>query len=277
MKGFVAIQRSIMESPIYKDSDAVHLWLHLTLKANHKDNEFMMNGVMVKVNRGQLITGRSSLAEATGIHNSKIQRLLKTFEKIGLIEQHTNNRNRRITLLSYDEENESEQQVNNTRTTDEHLVNTNNNVNNENNVNKSSSQKNKFSDEDMKAASWIFSKIKSMDDSIKDPNMESWANTVRLMRERDKLSHRDICRVFDWANKDSFWRVNILSPSKLRDKYSDLKIKMENAPAPKPERKSFAQLARGEYEVSGEKSHVAIAADKFDQLRKDTKLLESTN
>ncbi len=135
MQGYIAIHRQIVDSSFYKDSQAVHLWLHLIMKANHKDKCFMMNGAEITVKRGQLITGRKALSVGTGIQESKIQRLLKAFEKCHMIEQQTNNRNRLITVLSYDSFQAGEQQMNNKRTTDEQQVNTNNNVNNDKNEN----------------------------------------------------------------------------------------------------------------------------------------------
>lgn len=89
---------------------------------------------------------------------------------------------------------------------------------------------NKFTDEDTKLARWIFNLILALDGDRKEPNFNSWSDTIRLMRERDKLTHREIAEVFKWANNDSFWQANILSVSKLREKFSDLKIKMTNSP-----------------------------------------------
>ncbi len=226
MQGYIAIHRQIVDSSFYKDSQAVHLWLHLIMKANHKDKCFMMNGSEITVKRGQLITGRKALSLETGIQESKIQRLLKAFEKCHMIEQQTNNRNRLITVLSYDSFQAGEQQMNNKRTTDEQQVNTNNNVNNDKNVNKTT----KYSPDDLKAAEWIYSKLLIVNPEHKKPNMDSWANTIRLMRERDNRTHEDICKVFAWANSDSFWSANILSPSKLREKFDQLLIKV-NQPA----------------------------------------------
>ncbi len=89
MSGWISIHRKIKESPVYSDSQAVHLWLHLLLTANHKTNQFVMNGKLITVNRGQLLTGRKALSSATGINESKIQRLLKLFEELEMIEQQT--------------------------------------------------------------------------------------------------------------------------------------------------------------------------------------------
>ena len=80
----------------------------------------------------------------------------------------------------------------------------------------------KYSDDDMSIAELIFSKVQEIDAKAKRPNLESWANEVRLMRERDNRSRDDILDIFIFANTHSFWRTNILSPSKLREKFTTL-------------------------------------------------------
>ena len=116
----------------------------------------------------------------------------------------------------------------------------NNNINNTTKNNNTSSsekifqtrtkyKKNVFSDDDLKAAEWIFHLIRKLNPSFKEPKFESWANDIRLMRERDNRTHKDICELFKWANQDKFWSVNILSPSKLRDKWDQLSMKRDAA------------------------------------------------
>lgn len=56
-------------------------------------------------------------------------------------------------------------------------------------------------------------------------NLPDWANTIRLMREQDNRDPREIRDVFVWANRDSFWSSNILSPGKLREKWDVLYLK----------------------------------------------------
>jgi|TARA_R110000803_G_scaffold99742_2_gene167876 hypothetical protein len=84
---------------------------------------------------------------------------------------------------------------------------------------------------DLKVAEYIYGCLKRIDNRAKQPNMASWSNDVRLMRVNDERTPREICEVFKWANEDSFWQSNILSPSKLREKYTALHTKM-NAEAP---------------------------------------------
>ena len=101
-------------------------------------------------------------------------------------------------------------------------------------------KKNVFSDDDLKAAEWIFHLIRKLNPSFKEPKFESWANDIRLMRERDNRTHKDICELFQWANQDRFWSVNILSPATLRAKWDQLSMK-RNAAMTTPTRKETFQ------------------------------------
>lgn len=123
-EGFIKIHRQITESSIYLDSQAVHLFLHLLLRANFKDRKVMFNSSIVNLKKGQFICGRKTLSEETGINESKIYRLLTIFEKESLIEQLPNSRYSIITILNWNKYQESEQQANSGRTTGEQQVNT---------------------------------------------------------------------------------------------------------------------------------------------------------
>ena len=127
----------------------------------------------------------------------------------------------------------------------------NNNINNTTKNNNTSSsgknfqprtkaKKNVFSNDDLKAAEWIFHLIRKLNPSFKEPKFESWANDIRLMRERDNRTHKDICELFQWANQDRFWSVNILSPATLRAKWDQLSMK-RNAAMTTPTRKETFQ------------------------------------
>lgn len=134
MQGWIKVFRQIKKKGWYLDSHYVHLWLHLLINSNHSRKEFLFNGKIHVCERGQFLTGRNKLSQETGINSSKIERILKCFESEHQIEQQKTNKNRLITILNYNEyqdsEQQSEQQVNNKRTTSEQQVNTNNNNNN---------------------------------------------------------------------------------------------------------------------------------------------------
>ncbi|CNI96500.1 hypothetical protein [Yersinia intermedia] len=80
---------------------------------------------------------------------------------------------------------------------------------------------------DLDAAKWIFSKIRVVNAAAKEPNWVEWSNDIRLMHEQDSHSHREICELFKWANADSFWAANILSPRKLRAKWDELVMRSQ--------------------------------------------------
>ncbi|EJJ4257960.1 replication protein [Salmonella enterica] len=78
--------------------------------------------------------------------------------------------------------------------------------------------------EDLTAAEWMFDLIKTISPSARKPNLAGWANDIRLMRECDGRTHRDMCVLFRWACHDSFWAGNVISPAKLREKWTQLDI-----------------------------------------------------
>lgn len=83
--GYVSIHRQFMDSRLYKDSQAVHLWLHLILKANHVEVTVNTDIGPVTVCRGQMLTGRPTLVSETFIPDNKVRSLLRTFESKGML------------------------------------------------------------------------------------------------------------------------------------------------------------------------------------------------
>ncbi len=91
-----------------------------------------------------------------------------------------------------------------------------------------SSRKLHSDEADMATARWMLGKLREQMPGFKQPNLDRWANKIRLMRERDNRVPEDIRAVFEWANADSFWQSNILSPAKLREKFDQLNLKRKN-------------------------------------------------
>lgn len=139
--GFIKLYRNFTKNIFYKNSEAVHLWIHLLFKANyHENNEFFLNYKKINLKRGQILTGRKMLSLETGISESKVFRLLKLFENEQQIEQQKTNKYTIITINNWDlyqqNEQQNEQQMNNKRTTNEQQMNTINKDNKDNKDNK---------------------------------------------------------------------------------------------------------------------------------------------
>ncbi len=60
----------------------------------------------------------------------------------------------------------------------------------------------------------------------KKPNLTAWANDMRLMRTRDGRTVEQIRYLITWVSRDSFWKTNVLCPSKLREKWDQLELKV---------------------------------------------------
>jgi uncharacterized protein YdaU (DUF1376 family) len=93
-------------------------------------------------------------------------------------------------------------------------------------ISKKPSSSNKFTEADLSFAEFMFDRILMAAPKAKPPNLETWANEIRLMRDVDNLSPEEIRQVFEFANTDPFWRLNILSPSTLRKQFPKLHAKM---------------------------------------------------
>jgi hypothetical protein len=75
---------------------------------------------------------------------------------------------------------------------------------------------------DERCARWMFDVLKAVNPTAKGPNFTTWSRDVRLMRECDGRTHKEIGGLFRWAQQDSFWCSNILSPAKLRKQWDTL-------------------------------------------------------
>ncbi|MEM8445339.1 hypothetical protein Q4R95_18575 [Morganella morganii] len=238
-----------MDSRLYRDSQAVHLWLHLILKANHTDEEVNTDIGMMIVRRGQMITGRPTLVSETFIPDNKVKSLLRTFESKGMINIESKGRKfSLISIVKYDDFQSQNCPTDVQRTSNANTSENDTNVFNDRpRISKTSPRKAKpeaavsspkgdkwGTADDLKAAQWIFQLITRISPSAKTPNWSGWANDVRLMREQDSRTHSDICQMFKFANQDSFWKSNILSPAKLREKWTQLEAKRNTQGQGKP-------------------------------------------
>nr|WP_308743235.1 hypothetical protein [uncultured Anaerocolumna sp.] len=264
MDGFIKLHRKILDNPIVcKDSDYFSVWSYLLLNATHKEMPALFKGKRIELKPGQLITGRKAISTKFNIHESKVQRVLKKLEIEQQIEQQTSNENRLITILNWNEyqsiEQQIEQPVNNERTTSEQQVNTNKNDKNDKNINNKEYQK-KYSDDsfEMKCINYLIKTIKEEMPNSKlpetDKQIDKWCDSIEKMIRIDKRTETDIWETLVFARTDSFWKVNIRSTNKFREKYETLylqkKNKKEASQQPKQQSKAtnkFGQFPQREY------------------------------
>lgn len=80
----------------------------------------------------------------------------------------------------------------------------------------------RFTDDDLSVAKQIAQGVQAVVPTARPPNLNQWADEVRLMRERDERTHAEILALFTWANSHTFWQTNILCPKTLRKQWTKL-------------------------------------------------------
>lgn len=130
METFIKLYRKTLENPIvFKDADHIAVWVWLLLKVRAFPKEVTIGNKVITLQPGQYTTGRKAIADDLKISESKVQRVLKTFENEHMIEQQMFSKCRLISICSWDKYQNSEQdngqQLNSKRTASEQQVNTN--------------------------------------------------------------------------------------------------------------------------------------------------------
>lgn len=54
-----------------------------------------------------------------------------------------------------------------------------------------------------------------------------WRDAARLMLDRDGRTEQAVHACIDWSQDDEFWRANVLSMPKLREKYDQMRLKAQ--------------------------------------------------
>jgi hypothetical protein len=131
MSGWIKIHRKFLDWEWFNKSEAVHLFMYLVLKANHKDGQWQ--GIDIK--KGQFVTSFGKISIDTGISLQTIRTLLKKFEKTNEINIQTTNKFTIVTICKYEcyqQENElTNMQLTNEQQTTNKQLTTNKNDKNE--------------------------------------------------------------------------------------------------------------------------------------------------
>ena len=112
MPGWLKMYRKITEWEWYTDSQTVHLFIHIIIKASFEDSKW--RGQNIK--RGQLFTGRKLLSQQTGISEQSIRTILNRLKSTKEITIESTSKNSIITVCNYEgyqaEYQQTNQQIN---------------------------------------------------------------------------------------------------------------------------------------------------------------------
>jgi uncharacterized phage protein (TIGR02220 family) len=99
MKGWIKMNRKIAEWEWYSDIKVCRLFIHMLLKANHAPGRWQGIDILP----GQLIIGRSSLSEETGLSEQEIRTVMSKLKSTGEITSKATNKFTVITICKYSE------------------------------------------------------------------------------------------------------------------------------------------------------------------------------
>lgn len=96
--GWIRLHRKITEWEWYRDGNTFRLFIHLLLTANHRPQRWQ--GITVR--RGQVITGRKSLSEQTGLSQQSVRTSLSKLKSTNEITVESTSKFSIITVCNYE-------------------------------------------------------------------------------------------------------------------------------------------------------------------------------
>jgi hypothetical protein len=240
-EGWVKIYRELLRKPIWKQStpEQKSILVTLILMADHKPQEWDWKGEKFNTKPGQFITSLESISRKAGkgISIQNVRGSLKRFsKKFDFLTDESTKTGRLITINNWgtyqpNKENPTDkstvaQQRGNKEVTpnkNERMKETNKNLSSE------------LRDErayHVRLTNYFRKKILLNNPTYRfQASEQKWDQVFERMIRLDKRHPESIKNIIRWVQQDEFWMANCLSPSKLREKYDELSMKMERAVA----------------------------------------------
>ena len=236
--GYIKLYRKVTSSFVWTNSDMFKLWILCLMKASHEDRKFLFNGQEVRLTSGQFVTGAHAIAKEynEGVPRDKaiawrtLWRWIKKFESEELLTIQSNARYSVITIKNWSDYQSSDKPVTSDGQSSDKPVTTNkndkNDKNDKNNNNLRNSRKTReYADDDPnKKLAILLLKLIRKNQNIKEPDLDKWANTIRLTIESDKRTGKEVQDMIVWATCNDFWSGVILSPTSLRKHFDKMAI-----------------------------------------------------
>jgi len=237
--GAFVISRSLFNSDIwFKPPEYLKIWLYLVGKANHKGRKY--RGYYCK--RGQYFCNYGELREQL---NYKVgyrsrnygdfapKNLMKYLRNTLMVTTLKKPRGLLITITNYDvyqnlsnyEKTSEDTNENTTKKLrrNQSVPSINKNYKNYKNLRNIYSQ----NSDEFRLAELLSNLIFERNPNYKKPDLQMWTLHIGRMIRLDNRKVDDIEAVIKWCQANEWWQNNILSTQKLREKFDQLKMKME--------------------------------------------------
>ena len=237
--GWIKLHRCLLDKPIWSCSSTEQRVILITILmlANRTEKQWEWKGKKFICRAGQFITSSTKLASIAGVTRQNVRTALKRFRDYEFLTYESTKTGLLITIVNWDkyqskdtETNQPANQIltNNQPTANQQLTTNKNDKNDKNDKNKDYKDRPRFKPEHMELAERLKKRILEHKPDARLPTvLNNWANTIRLMIERDKRKPERIAEIIDWCQQDTFWQSNILSADKLRAQFDKLELQKE--------------------------------------------------
>lgn len=250
---YIKINRSLLEWEWYSDINTTRLFIHLILRANWKDGNF--RGTTVP--RGSLISSFRKLADETCLTEREIRTAISHLKSTGEVTHEGHSKYSVFTVVNYDI-----YQYTDTQEVEQETINRHSNDKQTTTIEEGKKErrekgniKTSFppSEFDLMCVEKIIKScletIGNAKVPITDDEKMKWAVDIERMRRLDKRTEQDITVALDYALSDSFWKSNIRSAGKFREKFETLYAQQKRGTTKKPVSKDLNNFERRKYDM----------------------------
>ncbi len=251
-KGFIQIDREMLNDPLYNEGkfDHIRALLDLLFLASYKERTIAIRGNKVKVGKGQVAESEESLARRWQWSRNTVRKFLSALENDGIIEQQKSRLITLITIKKYliieqqnEQQNEHQIAQQNEQQNEQPYNNINNNINKENKENFSTeSVAKKFADIEKNFSEKISALEESYENKLKELQDQLSTKSSRKTKTNSsgensvansslaKMAKEVICEFFKesfgepmyWSGKEAGLTTQLLNKIKFSLKQKEL-------------------------------------------------------
>lgn len=231
--GYILTAKKSKDSDIwiYKPAWWWKVWNYILMNVNYEENK--------KFKRAQNFFNSGMIYYGCHLYNDSVKQksvnnVVRWLQSEGMIVMHKTTRGYVITVKNYDIYQDILSYKNTTGITAEVTPHQPdkcppNNHYNISNKEKEIKNKKTFSQNsnEFQLANHLLTLILKRAPNFKKPDLQKWAKDIEIMIRLDKRASDEIREIISWCQQDEFWQNNILSTTKLRKQYDQLRLKMK--------------------------------------------------
>lgn len=100
-KGWIKLNRQIMDHWIWQDHEFTFAWIDLLLMVNHENKKILVDGKLKTIKRGQTLTSIGKLADRWGWSRNRVYRYLEALKRDSMVYTDGTPNGTTITIVNY--------------------------------------------------------------------------------------------------------------------------------------------------------------------------------